>query len=570
MARILGLDIGARTVKALLLESNLRGFAVRAYYEAPVDPSAGTADGAGQASSSGAGATVVTAIPAPAGSAAAGAAAAPAPASGPWPGLAAALSALQAGKQLAADQVVVAVPGAAVAMHLLTLPFTDPRRIESTIAFEVEGQLPYDLADVVFDYQVLSQHDGKSDILVGAVKKEDLTRLLETLKAAGVDPRVVTTSALAYQSVLAGALTGYSGAPPAGNTVEAIVDIGHERTSVCVGRSGGGIEYARAFSGGGKELTRAIAAEFKVTLKDAEAWKDNEGDVTLGPDVPPENEKAAAALLRGLAPIIREIRSTLRAHSAKSHKEVGRIYLTGGTSRLKGLGPLLSRELGTEVVPLEAVPQAGSPVPPERAPMASQAFALAQRGHGGARSAKFNLRKGELAFKGDLDYLKGKVGRLAAFAGVLVVLSLGLVWARFHVLQKAEGELDKTLCTTTTRVVGSCQKDYLVALSLLKGKGSVAAALPVYSAVDLFAEVTARTQNLTVKIDDMNVQLERVQLHGETDSFDGVDQVVSSLKSFKCFQEIKRGKVQKSKDGTKVTFDLDIRVQCGEAPKEGV
>ncbi|MGC4113963.1 MAG: type II secretion system protein GspL [Myxococcales bacterium] len=564
MARILGLDIGARTVKALLLESNLRGFAVRAYHEAPVDAAAPAAEAS--AAAAGQSATVVTAVPPPGEAGSEGAA----PASGPWAGVAAALASLQAQKQLAADQVVVAVPGSAVAMHLLTLPFTDPKRIDSTLGFEVEGQLPYDLSEVVFDYQVLSQHDGKSEILVGAVKKEELNRLLELLKAAGVDPRVVTTSALSYQAVLGGALTGYSGAPPAGDAVEAIIDIGHERTSVCIGRSGGGIEYARAFAGGGKELTRAIAAEFKVTLKDAEAWKDNEGDVTLGPDVPPENEKAAAALLRGLAPVIREIRSTFRAHSAKTRHTVGRIYLTGGTARLKGLAPLLSRELGAEVVPLEAVPLAGSPVPPERAAMASQAFALALRGHAGARGSKFNLRKGDLAFKGDLDYLKGKVGRLAAFAGILIVLAMGLVWARFHVLKKAEDELDKTLNTITTRVLGAPQKDYLVALSLLKGKGSVTAALPTYSAVDLFAEVTARTQSLTVKVDDVNVQLDRVQFHGETDSFDGVDQVVSSLKSFKCFQEIKRGRVQKSKDGTKVTFDLDIRVQCGEAPKEGV
>jgi general secretion pathway protein L len=48
-----------------------------------------------------------------------------------------------------------------------------------------------------------------------------------------------------------------------------------------------------------------------------------------------------------------------------------------------------------------------------------------------------------------------------------------------------------------------------------------------------------------------------------------VDQLVGALKGFKCFQEIKRGKVQKNKDGSKVTFDLDIRVQCESAKAEG-
>ena len=500
MARILGLDIGARTVKALLLESNLRGFAVRDYHASPLPDAA--------------------ALPA-------------------------ALAALQAGGQLAADQVVVSVPGALVGGELAA-----------------GLQLPYDLSEVVFDYQVLGKREGKSDVLVGAVKKDELLKLLEVLLAAGVDPRVVTSSALAYQSLLAAGMTGHSGAPPPGEAAEAIVDIGHERTSICIGTSGGALEYARVFSGGGRELTRAVAAEFKVTLRDAEAWKDNEGDVTLGPDVAPESEKSAAALLRGRAPIVREVRSTFRAHFARFHRPVGRVFLAGGTSRLKGLEGVFARELSAEVLKLDALPP-GAPVDSAQAGAASLAFALALRGHGSARAARFNLRKAELAFKGDLDYLKGKVSRLAVFGGVLLALAVLLVFAKFQTLSKAEKELDTTLCTATQRVLGQCQKDYLVALSRLKGKGSAGAALPAYSSVDLFAEVASRAQALNVKFEDMAIQLDRVQLRGETESFDGVDQLVGALKGFKCFQEIKRGKVQKNKDGTKVTFDLDIRVQCG-------
>lgn len=523
MARILGLDMGTRTVKALVLESSLRGFTLRGYHEAPVEE--GT-------------------------------------------GLAGALASLRAGDQLAADQVVVAVPGASVATHLITLPFTDAKRIDSTIAFEVEAQLPYDLAEAVFDYHVLGVRDGKSDVLVSALRKEELTAFLQTLAAAGIDPRVVTTSALAYQALLAQALTGEPGAPPPGDAAEAIVDIGHTRTSVCIAHAGS-LEYARTFAGGGADLTRVVASEFKVSLQDAEAWKNNEGDVTLEQGASPESEKAAAALLRGLTPIVREVRATLRAHAARFRRPVARIYLAGGTARLKGLGALLSRELCTEVRPLDPIPRANSPVPAGCEPLAAQAFALALRGHGAARAARFNLRKGDFAFKGDLDYLKGKTSRIVAFSAVLLVLTMLLVWSKLHVLGRTEAELDRTLCTTTQRVVGQCQKNYDVALSLLKGKGSPAASLPTYSSVDLLAEVTSRAGALkSMRFDDVSVQLDRVQLHGETESFDGVDQLVGALKGFKCFQETKRGKVQKSKDGSRVQFDLDIRVQCGpEAPK---
>jgi general secretion pathway protein L len=336
---------------------------------------------------------------------------------------------------------------------------------------------------------------------------------------------------------------------------------------VNIGRRDTGTEYARTFGGGGRDLTRAVAAEFKVSLEDAQAWKENEGDVTLD-GANPEQERAAAALLRALSPLLREVRSTLRAHNARFHRNVERIHLCGGTAKLRGLPELLSRELSVPVQLLDTLPpEAVSALPSGTSPVTCQAFALAMRGHGSSRAARFNLRKGEFAFKGDLDYLKGKVSRLVAFAAVLVLLSGTLVWAQLRNLEGREKSLDRMLCDTTQRVVGQCQKDYLVALSLLKGKGSPVSLIPAYSALDLFAELTSRAEKHAVKLDEVEVQMERIRVRGETESFDGVDQLVLALKGFRCFQEIKRGKVQKNREGTKVQFDLDVHVQCPETAR---
>ena len=525
MARILGLDIGAFSVKALLVESNFRGFVVRSFAEAKIDPETGVKG---------------------------------------------ALAQLNANRSLAADQVVVAPPGTQVATHLMALPFTDVRKIEQTLGFEVEGQLPYDISEVVYDYQVLSTRaDGKSELVVGVLKKDSLKELLATVQEAGVEPRTITTSALAYQSLLSANMTGDVGPAPV-EGAEAIVDIGHERTSVCIGRRGGGIEYARSFQGGGKDLTRVISNEFKVSPADAQAWKENEGDITLE-GATPEQERAAGALLRGLAPVIREIRGTFRAHQAKFHRTVERVYLCGGTSRLRGLEGLLAKELGCAVQALDALPkEATQSLPPGTAALAAQGFALAMRGHGTVRAARFNLRRGEFEFKGDLDYLKGKVSRLAAFAAVLVVLSGALTWAQFYNLDQREKAFDKILCDTTQKVTGQCQKDYLVAISVLKGKGSPTALIPTYSALDLFAELTNRAEKQKVKLDEIEVQLQRIRLRGEVESFDGVDKLVDALKTFKCFKEVSKGKVQRTKDGSKVQFDLDINVVCpDQARAEG-
>ena len=70
-------------------------------------------------------------------------------------------------------------------------------------------------------------------------------------------------------------------------------------------------------------------------------------------------------------------------------------------------------------------------------------YSTATRGSATQRGARLNLRKGDFAFQGDMDYLKAKVGRLSAFAAILLVLAVGSVWARFRALSMREHQVDQ-------------------------------------------------------------------------------------------------------------------------------
>src|SRR5512138_1138705 len=216
--RILGLDLGAHAVKAVLVESTFRGYAVTRTARVPL----------------------------------ADAEAEPSPAR-----FAPAVKALLADAGLAFDAAVVALPGAGASSLSVTLPFSDPRRIEQTIGFEVEGQIPFDLADVAWDWQPLSVRDGKTDLLVSVVRKDEATALLAALAEAGVDPRAVVPAGPAYASLFAAGAIARSAppaAPPAPSApaaegtegaaarparsqaaapgAEVLVDVGQDRTSV--------------------------------------------------------------------------------------------------------------------------------------------------------------------------------------------------------------------------------------------------------------------------------------------------------------------------------------------------
>jgi general secretion pathway protein L len=156
-----------------------------------------------------------------------------------------------------------------------------------------------------------------------------------------------------------------------------------------------------------------------------------------------------------------------------------------------------------------------------------------------------------------------KFGQLAAFAAVLFVLLIASGIVRNSVLERREKQVDAVLCDVTQRILGKCEKDFTIALSLLKGQESPAAGIPQRSAATLLAELTAHVPpDMNVTFDQMTIDLERISLRCETENSKNLEELISALKTYKCFKEVNEGRVEKSKDGTKVSSRLDIQVEC--------
>src|SRR5205807_606209 len=129
------------------------------------------------------------------------------------------------------DSIAVALPGSLVATHLIALPFSDPRRIAQVLPAEVEAAIPFDLSEVVWDAAILGVPGGKTEVLVGMVKKTALREHLEALEAAGLDPRVVTLGPLALAALgERGMLVPRGGPPP----TAVLLDAGPDRADVAL------------------------------------------------------------------------------------------------------------------------------------------------------------------------------------------------------------------------------------------------------------------------------------------------------------------------------------------------
>jgi general secretion pathway protein L len=489
--RILGLDLGAHAVKAVLLESTYRGFAVGGTAQAPVPP-------------------------------------------GDDPLLdrqAAALAGLLAERGWRADAAIVALPGAAVSSLVVTLPFTDPRRIEQTVGFEVEGQIPFELDQVAWDFQPIGQRDGKTDLHVAVVRREEVAALLAALAGAGVDPRAVVPAGPAYAALLATGAVAPLAAEPGPPGAEVVVDVGHERTSLCVA-AGGALEAARTVPAG------------------------------------------AAQLARNPALLARELRATLGAWRARSGaRPVRRLILAGGAAETPALAEALAAEVEGPVERLALAGPAAAGVATEEAPALALALALALRGHQGSRAPRLNLRRGPFAFTRDFEHVKGKVAHLAAYAALVVLLAIVSTGVKAFALARQEAALDRALCDAQQKILGKCYPNVEEAQSVLRGRGTPGAALPQITAVDVLAELSQRVPaDVKLRLDRIEIQREKLHLQGTTEAAESVDRIVTALRGSRCFGDARSGGARRRSSDGKFEFSVDSALTCLEggaaAPRE--
>ena len=416
------------------------------------------------------------------------------------------------------DSIAVALPGSRVATHLIGLPFSDPRRIAQVLPAEVEAAIPFDLSEVVWDAAILGVPGGKTEVLVGMVKKTALREHLEALAAVGLDPRVVTLAPLALAALgERGMLVPHGGPPP----TAVLLDAGPDRADVALLDAGRPV-LARA-------LTTSNATQWAAAATDAEARA------------------------RLLSTLTRDLKMSLR--SRKTAPE--RLLLAGTLASLPGAAELLSEETQLAVEPVTL--PAGDP---------AEALALGLALRAQLPRGRVNLRKGEFAFTKDLSQVRGRLFRLGIAASVLLALGLVLGIARLSSLHRQAAEYDDALCTATRRILGTCLTDYRQAIAQLSGGRSRAAGIPRLSAADVLAELVAHLPEGSLPLlDDVEVTTTAVRLRGTADDFGKIPESVSALQKDKCFGEIPPPRTEKARDSKKVTFALEFAYACsGEVP----
>ena len=242
--------------------------------------------------------------------------------------------------KFAGKQVATSVSGHSVIVKKITMQsMSEADLTEDIIKQEAAQHIPFDIADVNIDFQILTEdpNDPQMDVLLVAVKKDKILNYTNVLSLAGKQPAVVDIDAFALQNCYE---YNYQPAP---NTTVAMLNLGASVMNINIVKGSTPL-FTRDVSVGGNQYTDSLQKELDLTFEDAESLK-------LGKKVGTVSEDAKVPILQQVTEIIvLEIQKTFdffRATAAGEHIE--RIYLAGGSSRVPGLVEALRQEFSLPV-----------------------------------------------------------------------------------------------------------------------------------------------------------------------------------------------------------------------------
>jgi general secretion pathway protein L len=429
------------------------------------------------------------------------------------------------GEPQPADAVAVALDGSRAAIHRLFLPAAAQKQLSEVLGYELEAQIPFDMAEALFDWRVQDREgpDGQIALVAAVARIEDVRARIDIVKQAILqEPERVAVGALSL-----GALAPFVPGLTEGEAV-AVIDLGAKASEVLILERGEAV-FARTLS--------------------------------MGTDGLPATASRLA----------REIRVSFGAHRAGGGVAPERVYLCGGGAFVSGAEGFLSGELEVPValLPEPSLEAAGIGLESARElPKYAKAIALALTLAG--RGSGLNLRRGPLAFERGFSWVRERIPLLAGLAAVILVSFVFTAWARLYAVRKDHETLQTALAAVTKEVLGTEATSAEEAQDLLAKEIALTDEdpMPHADAFDVMVRLSeAIPMSMVHDIEELDVQKGHVLLRGVVGSIPDAQAIASALGDAPCMSDVKIKSTTQAIGSDRQKYVMEFDVKCPEDVK---
>jgi type IV pilus assembly protein PilM len=228
---------------------------------------------------------------------------------------------------LSNDEIIVSVPSQNSFARFVKLPPVEKNRIPEIVKFEAVQQIPFDINDVQWDWQMMTEA-GSSEQKVGifAIKNEVVDSVLEHFNRENLRVDYVQMAPMALYNYL---LYDRPDLAKSNDQATVVLNIGADNTDLVVCTKS--TVWQRCILIGGNNFTKAIAETFKLNFEKAEKLK-RTAPVS----------KYARQIFQAMRPVftdlVSEVQRSLGFYSSSNpNTKIVKIIALGGGAKLRGL-----------------------------------------------------------------------------------------------------------------------------------------------------------------------------------------------------------------------------------------
>ncbi len=239
-------------------------------------------------------------------------------------------------------------------------PFKDRLKINKSLPFELEEDIPFSSDAAVFDAKIIQYHGNATEILACAVPNQHVKNLAQLISDGGISPYLISTEAAALANTFERWDDVPSQKPALDLAIEDSVDrrkrpisivlnIGHTRTLVCAYEMYQ-LVGVRSILWGGSQIIDSIAKKYNLPPREAQREMEQKAFI-----LPTRQEASYEAKLfsdliaKNVRDLARDLQLVLLEFGAEFNGQIQRVDMTGGVSQIKGLGPFLTQLLEVPV-----------------------------------------------------------------------------------------------------------------------------------------------------------------------------------------------------------------------------
>ncbi len=249
-------------------------------------------------------------------------------------GLISSIKKVVASTPISTKRVNISISGQEVIVRYINLPKMTEAELEGAIKFEAEKYIPFDIADVILDCQILGEVEGRMmRVLLVAAKSDLITERIKIVEEAGLEPASVDVDSFAVINSF------QMNNPDQISGTIALLNIGARLTNINILTDGQPC-LTRDIQLAGDDITDAISERLGIDFPAAEELKRKEGM---------RSEELAEIVSPVIESFLSEVRLSFDYYESQLEKGIDKICLSGGAAGLYGLAEFLNEGLRMDV-----------------------------------------------------------------------------------------------------------------------------------------------------------------------------------------------------------------------------